>query len=48
MGEGRWRDRALSATTFATYVEKTWFPSKHLEMSTRQGYRSNQDRLHDG
>lgn len=42
--EGRWRDRALGATTFATYVEEAWFPSKHLELSTRQGYRSNLDR----
>jgi integrase len=42
--EGRWRDRALGATSFATYAEETWFPSKHLELSTRQGYRSNLDR----
>jgi integrase len=34
----------VGATTFATYVEETWFPSKHLELSTRQGYRSNLDR----
>src|SRR5215207_563588 len=42
--EGRWRDRRLGATTFASYVEETWFPSKHLEASTRAGYRSNLDR----
>lgn len=41
--EGRWRDRALGATTFATYVEATWFPSKHLELSTRQSCRSYLD-----
>lgn len=41
--EGRWRDRALGATTFATYVEATWFPSKHLELSTRQSHRSYLD-----
>ena len=42
--EGRWRDRSLGATTFATYVETVWFPSKHIEASTRAGYRSNLDR----
>ena len=42
--EGRWHDRTLGTTTFASYVEETWFPSKHLEASTRAGYRSNLDR----
>src|SRR5215204_2693713 len=42
--DGRWRDRKLGAITFASYVEETWFPSKHLEASTRAGYRSNLDR----
>lgn len=42
--EGRWRDRALGTTTFAVYVESIWFPSKHLEASTRASYRSNLDR----
>lgn len=44
MEDGRWRDPALEATTLTAYVEETWFPSKHLEASTRAGYRSNLDR----
>ena len=42
--QGQWRDRSLGATTFATYVETIWFPSKHLEATTRASYRSNLDR----
>ena len=42
--DGRWRDRTLGAITCATYVETVWFPSKHLEASTRAGYRSYLDR----
>jgi integrase len=41
---GAWSDRSLGATTFRDYVEQVWFPSKHLEPSTRAGYRSNLDR----
>jgi hypothetical protein len=36
--EGRWRDRRLGEMPFADYVENVWFPSKHLELSTRAGY----------
>ena len=42
--EGRWRDRRLGEMLFADYVENVWFPSKHLELSTRAGYRSNLDK----
>src|SRR5262245_57835814 len=41
---GAWSDRSLGAATFRDYVEEVWFPSKHLEPSTRAGYRSNLDR----
>jgi hypothetical protein len=39
--DGRWRDRRLGEMPFADFVEKVWLPSKHLELSTRAGYRSN-------
>ena len=42
--EGRWRDRSLGEITFAAYVENSWLPSKHLEVTTRAAYRSNLDR----
>ena len=42
--EGRWRDRRLGEMLFADYVENVWFPSKHLELSTRAGYRYNLDK----
>lgn len=42
--EGRWRDRSLGDITFAAYVENSWLPSKHLEVTTRAAYRSNLDR----
>lgn len=41
---GSWHDASLGAVTFRTYVEQVWLPSKHLEPSTRAGYRSNLDR----
>ena len=42
--EGRWRDHSLGDITFEAYVENSWFPSKHLEATTRAAYRSNLDR----
>ena len=30
--------------TFTDYVEHHWWPSRHLEISTRAAYRSNLDR----
>ena len=42
--EGRWHDRRLGEMLFADYVENVWFPSKHLELSTRAGYRYNLDK----
>jgi integrase len=42
--EGRWLDRRLGEMTFADYVENVWLPSKHLELSTRAGYRYNLDK----
>ena len=41
--DGRWRDRRLGEMPFADFVENVWWPSKHLELSTRAGYRSNLD-----
>src|SRR5215211_3248613 len=42
--EGKWRDRSLGEITFEAYVENSWFPSKHLEATTRAAYRSYLDR----
>jgi integrase len=42
--EGRWHDYSLGATTFRDYVEKTWLPSKHIELTTRAAYNSNLDK----
>jgi hypothetical protein len=42
--EGRWHDYSLGATTFREYVEKTWLPSKHIELTTRAAYHSNLDK----
>ena len=36
--EGRWHDYSLGATTFREYVENTWLPSKHIELTTRAAY----------
>jgi len=41
--DGRWRDRRLGEMPFADFVENVWWPSKHLELSTKAGYRSNLD-----
>ena len=30
--------------TFREYVEKTWLPSKHIELTTRAAYHSNLDK----
>jgi integrase len=42
--EGRWHDYSLGTTTFREYVEKTWLPSKHIELTTRAAYYSNLDK----
>lgn len=42
--DGTWFDRRAGRTTFRRYVEDVWWPSRHLEASTRAGYRSNLDR----
>ena len=42
--EGRWHDYSLGATTFREYVERTWLPSKHIELTTRAAYHSNLDK----
>lgn len=41
---GTWIDRVSGRTTFDEYVEKVWWPSRHLEVSTRAGYRSYLDK----
>ena len=38
-----WRDQSLGDDPFREYVEDVWLPSKHIEPSTRAGYRSNLD-----
>ncbi len=40
VSDGTWIDPALGAVTFRSYVEDVWFPSRHLELSTRQAYAS--------
>jgi hypothetical protein len=42
--DGSWLDRAAGRITFEDYVEGVWWPSRHLEVSTRAGYRSNLDK----
>lgn len=42
--DGTWIDRNAGRTTFREYVEEVWWPSRHLEASTRAGYRSYLDR----
>jgi integrase len=44
IGDGRWIDRQAGRITFETYVETVWWPSLHLEISTKAAYRSNLDR----
>lgn len=41
---GVWIDRTSGRTTFNDYVEKVWWPSRQLEVSTRAGYRSYLDK----
>jgi hypothetical protein len=41
---GSWIDRAAGRITFRDYVEKVWWPSRHLEVSTKAGYRANLDK----
>jgi integrase len=41
---GSWFDRTAGRVTFRRYVEETWWPSRHLELSTKAGYRANLDR----
>ena len=41
---GTWIDRVSGRTTFDDYVEKVWWPSRHLEVSTRAAYRSYLDK----
>ena len=43
VGEGSWIDRQSGRITFRDYVETVWWPSLHLEMSTKAAYRSNLD-----
>ena len=38
-----WIDPQHGKTTFTDYVEHAWWPSRHLEVSTRAAYRSNLD-----
>jgi integrase len=42
--DGSWLDRASGRITFRDYVEQVWWPSRHLELSTRAGYRANLER----
>ncbi len=44
MDVGTWIDRTAGRVTFADYVERVWWPSRHLEVSTRAGYRSYLDK----
>lgn len=43
VGEGTWIDRQAGRITFKQYVETVWWPSLHLEVSTKAAYRSNLD-----
>jgi integrase len=42
--DGSWLDRNAGRITFRDYVEKVWWPSRHLEVSTMAGYRANLNR----
>ena len=42
--DGSWLDRNAGRITFHDYVEQVWWPSRHLEVSTRAGYRANLDK----
>ena len=41
--EGNWLDPRAGRITFRDYVENVWWPSLHLEVSTKAAYRSNLD-----
>lgn len=42
--DGSWLDRKAGRITFRDYVEQVWWPSRHLEVSTKAGYRANLDK----
>lgn len=42
--DGTWLDRQAGKITLRRYVEDVWWPSRHLEASTKAGYRSYLDR----
>ena len=42
--DGAWIDKAAGRITFASYVEQVWWPSRHLEVTTKAAYRSYLDR----
>jgi integrase len=42
--DGTWINPAAGRITFRDYVEQSWWPSRHLEVSTRAAYRSYLDR----
>jgi integrase len=42
--DGTWINPAAGRVTFRDYLEETWWPSRHLEVSTRASYRSYLDR----
>lgn len=42
--DGSWLDRNAGRISFRDYVEQVWWPSRHLEVSTRAGYRANLDK----
>ena len=44
IGHGSWVDPRAGRISFADYVETRWWPSRHLEVSTRAAYRSYLDR----
>jgi integrase len=41
---GEWIDLELSRVTFADYVEQSWWPHLHVEVTTRVAYRSYLDK----
>lgn len=41
---GTWVDPISGKTSFKDYVEKAWWPSRHLEASTKAAYRSYLDK----
>lgn len=42
--DGSWYDRQAGRVTFRAYVEEIWWPSRHLEVTTKAGYRSYLDK----